>query len=389
MAGRTVGILSKAGWMRATSSMRSASRRRSGAVREAPSTVATPPSSGETDFHGEPQPAENGRGFREGNGRAEERVEALRAEAYDRFFEGHSAHDERRCRGRASGELGEQRLGSFEDVCDGGPVGAALEAVTRVGGEAVPARGAPNAARREISGLEDDAARARADLAVFAAHHSGLCGGRLGVGDDEVVRVEGPRDAVERLERLTLLGAPYDDLRALDERVIEGVHGLAELEHQQVRHVDDIRDGAHAERVEAIAEPSGRRPDRHAVDDGGAVRGATLRFFDPDGKERLERQRGYFRGLAGGGRLERQGEQRSEIARDADVPERVGAIRGDAHFEHGVARGGDELGKRRTGCGRARGEHDDAFRRFGEPELLLAAEACRHFPRRRLLAVRW
>ena len=65
------------------------------------------------------------------------------------------------------------------------------------------------------------------------------------VGDEEVLGIQGAFDVVEGRELLPRLRTTHDDLFAEQRRVI-GVQGLAEFEHDVVRHVDGQADGTHA-----------------------------------------------------------------------------------------------------------------------------------------------
>jgi hypothetical protein len=132
--------------------------------------------------------------------------------------------------GPLSGHRGEER------------VDAALEALRRLGGEPVPARGARDRDRVEVRGLDEHVGRRCADLRLGAAHDPGEAEGARavaagGVRDEEVADVERALGVVEGRQPLGRPRPTHDDRRG--ERVeVVGVQGLPEVEHHVVRHVD-------------------------------------------------------------------------------------------------------------------------------------------------------
>ena len=86
---------------------------------------------------------------------------------------------------------------------------------------------------------------ADADLGGLPAHHPGEADRPGVVGDEQVVRVEGPVDVVEGAQPLAGPGPAHDD-RAGQPVGVVGVQRLAELEHHVVGDVDGQRDRAHA-----------------------------------------------------------------------------------------------------------------------------------------------
>ncbi len=75
------------------------------------------------------------------------------------------------------------------------------------------------------------------DLGVGAAHDAGQADRTAVVGDDEVLGVQLPLDAVEGDDLLALLRAAHAD-GALDLVAVVGVQRLAELHHHVVGDVD-------------------------------------------------------------------------------------------------------------------------------------------------------
>ena len=274
----------------------------------------------------------------------------------------------------APGELARERHGAREDGGDVARVHAALEAVARLGMQAVAPRRTADAPRVEVGALEQDALGGRLDLADGAAHDARERRRALTVADEEIVRAELALHAVERLHDLALGGASHDDLRAAHEVQVERMHRVAVLEHHEVRDVDDVRDGAHAERRQAVAGPERRRADGDVDDGGGAVVRTALGVVDGDLRQRGDVLGAHAGGGRGLGRLPREAEDRRDVAREADVPEAVGAVGREIELVHDVLGGGDDLGEDVARCAGAGGQHDDAVALVGEPELRLAAE---------------
>ena len=63
---------------------------------------------------------------------------------------------------------------------------------------------------------------------------------------------------------------------------VEGVEGLAHFHHHVVGDIDDVIDGADADRLEAGAEPVGAGADFYAADAAGGVERAEARGVDGD-----------------------------------------------------------------------------------------------------------
>ena len=123
-------------------------------------------------------------------------------------------------------------------------VHAALEPVGRLAVQLVPAAHLGRSPGVEMSGLDHQVGGGLVDLGVQAAHRAGH-GDRPGrVGDQDVVRVEGPDHVVERLQPLPRLRPPDHDL-AGQLGPVERVQRLPQLEHQVVGHVHRERHGAH------------------------------------------------------------------------------------------------------------------------------------------------
>lgn len=253
-----------------------------------------------------------------------------------------------------------------------GRVDAALEAVRRVRVHRVTAPGAAHGSRVEGGHLEDDLRGRGVDGGPLPAHHARDRHGRGRIGDDEVVVDERARDPVEPHEGLTGLRAANFDAIARDLLAIEGVHRMAEEEERLVRDVDEARDGARAERLEAKAQIERRRAVVRAREQRVGVVVAAL-----GRRERhVDRFGAASRGLraVAGRQGERNREERADLARESHVPEGVGTVRRDGELVDPVLEGGPRFGEARTGGREISREDQDALAFFRETELLLAAE---------------
>ncbi len=88
---------------------------------------------------------------------------------------------------------------------------SALEPVTGVGVHSEPLRRIAHELGIEPSTLEKDVGGSRLDLCVLAAHDTGQANSPLGVGDDQVLRRERSRRAVESLQGLAGQRSAHDD----------------------------------------------------------------------------------------------------------------------------------------------------------------------------------
>ena len=86
--------------------------------------------------------------------------------------------------------------------------------------------------------------------------------------------------AVEGAEYGLSVCGPHLDAPVADARVVEGVEGLAQLQHDVVRHVDDGVDGPHACLGDPAPHEKRRRDDGDAPDHAQDVPGAGVRVGD-------------------------------------------------------------------------------------------------------------
>ena len=248
---------------------------------------------------------------------------------------------------------------------------ALLEAQGRLAAQLQARGGAADGARVEIGHLEQDGGGRGRDLAVAAAHDAGQTHGPAAVADHERLRVEFALHAVERGQPFARARAAGAQFAAAHEVMVEGVQGLARLQHHVVGYVDDVVDGAHTRAQEALLHPRRRRPHLDALDDAGGEAGAEVGRLDCDGDELTDATPGvavgaiwFAQGLAGDG---------GHLAREAEHAEQVGAVRPGRDVEHDVADGLDQ-GHARA---RVRGQHEDAVVVVAEAQLALAQHHAR------------
>lgn len=114
--------------------------------------------------------------------------------------------------GGAAREQHQQVDGALRGGCRGLRVDAPFEALGRLGGQLVAARGAGDGDRVEVRGLDDDLGGGPGlvmigDLGVGAAHDTREADGPAVVGDDQIVGVQHPLGTVEGGELLVRRGA--------------------------------------------------------------------------------------------------------------------------------------------------------------------------------------
>ena len=159
---------------------------------------------------------------------------------------------------RRAAEVGEQRGGPCGGAQRQLTVGAALEAVGRLGVQPVAAGHLRGPGVAEVRALDDDVGGVVVDLGRQAAHRAGHGDRAALVGDEDVRLVQRAGDVVKRGQRLAWARAPHHD-RAVELGPVEGVQRLAKLEHEVVGHVDREGDAAHPAAGEADLHPERRR----------------------------------------------------------------------------------------------------------------------------------
>ncbi len=240
----------------------------------------------------------------------------------------------------------------------------------------------------EGRGLEHDARGPARHLGVLAAHDAREAEHAVsvaaGVGDQQVLGVEGAGDVVEGGELLALAGTAHGD--GADELLgVVGVQRLAQVEHHVVGDVDDQGDRTHAGEGEAACHPArGLRGGVHALDlerdEAGAALGAVQRRLVPEldghspGLGRSDRDLGCGVGEGGAGGV-------AVLARHAPHREAVAAVGGHVDLDD-LVREAEQRDSVVAGLGGqalrvAAAEHDDAVLAVGvraQAQLLAGAD---------------
>ena len=228
--------------------------------------------------------------------------------------------------------------------------------------------GAADGGAVEIGGLKEHHGGVAHDLAVGAAHDAGHADGLFLIADAEHGGGQLALISVQGLDGLALPGGADDDVAALHAGEVEGVHGLAVLQHHVVGDVHDVVDGPDAGVAQPLAHPGGGGLDPDVLHEAGGVAGAEVGVLDVD-------VHGVCDGAAaapdlGGVELQGLAEGGAGLPGKADDAEAVGAVGGDLKLHHVVVEtqdGGDVV----AGLGAVLVEDEDAVRdAVGELRLL-------------------
>ena len=274
----------------------------------------------------------------------------------------------------AAGDLLDERTGNVGDIHAAGLVDLALKANGGVGDQRQITAGVRGATGVEAGALDHHVDGVVLDLGIHAAHNAGQRHGALAVGDETHAGVERAFLAVERRELLILLGGANHHATpalALGKGVqVKGVQRLTGEHHHVVGDVDDVVVRAHAQGVEALDHPVGRRADLHVTHDASDIAVAQALVGDLDRKLVVGRAAGL--GLDGGQfNVEIAIEDGTSLAGHADHGQAVGTVGRDLAVEHGVARA-HVLGKRHA-AGRILGQDHDAGVVAAQAELARGA----------------
>ena len=107
----------------------------------------------------------------------------------------------------------------------------------------------------EGSAFEDNRLRIGCDFRVIAAHDAGDAARLRRVGNDQHVAAELAVDAVKGLHIFAFLGPPCDEVMVDNVVVVICMQGYAQLDHDVVRHVDDVVDRTNAGLAQALLHP--------------------------------------------------------------------------------------------------------------------------------------
>ena len=182
----------------------------------------------------------------------------------------------------------------------------------------------------EVGAFEDEIAGGGSEAGGEAAHDASEGEGLGVIGDDEVMGLEFRGFAIEGDEYF--VGKCWANANGAVEFVgIEGVEWLTGFEHDEVRDVDDIVDGAEANGFEFTAEPVGAWADGDLIDFEGGIEAARFAedVNDIGGKAFVE--------LVALREAECFGGKNGDFASDADVAEQIGTVGGDFEIEDGVS----------------------------------------------------
>ena len=264
-------------------------------------------------------PDDAARGFREFRGAQTECLRlGLDGDDIDGCFRGASRalHDQFR---------GELRRGERVIRID-----AALESIRRIGLDAEAAGGAADDGRLEPRALEQHIARRVRDLALSASDDPAESDGAAAIGNDDSLRIDGSRLAVETDHLLAAIaGANEDRCGQLVE--IESMQRMTEGQHGVVGGVDHVVDRPQADRFQSPLDERRRRLHGHAADHQAGIAAAHGGGLDAD------RNAGILAGRpAGSRRYKRTSERRCQFPRHAEVRHGVDAIRGDLQIEDRV-----------------------------------------------------
>ena len=260
----------------------------------------------------------------------------------------------------AAGDLLDERAGNVGDIHAAGLVDLALKADGGIGDQRQVAAGVRGAAGVEAGALDHHVDGVVLDLGIHAAHNAGQRHGTLAVGDEAHAGVERALLAVEGRELLVLLGGANHHATpalALDKGIqVKGVQRLTSEHHHVVGDIDDVVVRTHAQGVEALDHPVGRRADLHVAHDAGDIAVAQALVGNLDRKLVVGRAAGL---CLDGGQLhvEIAIENGAGLAGHTDHGQAVGAVGRDLAVEHGIARA-HILGKRHAAGRILRQNHD-------------------------------
>jgi len=286
-------------------------------------------------FDGHLEALEDGRRLGGLHGRAEDRLHAIQSDL-DGPRDGDLAgvRVDETAADAAARQVGDELRGPVEGPHDALGVDSPLEPECGIGPHAEKPRAAADRRRVEVRALEQHRLRVVLDLGVLAAHDPGNGHGLAAVADHQRLGVQGPGLAVEGDEGLALPRAADDDPPFLEESEIEGVQGLPELHHDEVRHVNDVVDGPEPHGLEALPHPLRGGLDLHSLDHAGRVPGAEVGVENLNGGDRPDILPGLLEGDLRVAEL--PAAQDGRLSRDPDDAEAVGPVRRDPDVEHRV-----------------------------------------------------
>lgn len=156
--------------------------------------------------------------------------------------------------GFAANDLQQQRSRALHCLARQLRIHTTLEAVRRVGVQAIGAGLAGNGDAVEEGAFQEQIAGIVAHTAVLTAHHAGDGQRAAMISDDQSIGTQADFLAVEQHQLLALFSHPHANA-AIDFGEVEGVHRLAELEHHVVGDVHRCIDAANIGTTQALDHP--------------------------------------------------------------------------------------------------------------------------------------
>src|SRR5438477_880244 len=122
-----------------------------------------------------------------------------------------------------------------------------------------------NAGRQKISGFEQNIPGVFSNAGLFAAHYSADSNRALLIRDHTRVRLEGVSLIIEREKFFTVAGESHVDI-AFQRVRVEGMRRLTELEHYEVRNVDNVVDRTDPDALDLRSQPLRTRAHMDGLD---------------------------------------------------------------------------------------------------------------------------
>ncbi len=269
--------------------------------------------------------------------------------------------------GLAATEIDDQLRREFEAGNGEGRIDTAFEAMARIGMDRQATAGLRDVERIPERALDENVDRLFSAARSLAAHDAGHALGTVLVSNDDDVGIEIVGLAVEREQRLAVLGAADREV-ALHLGCVEDVQRAAAVDRQQIGDVDQRVDGPEADGAELLLQPVRRRVVPDAAHHAQAKQRAELRIVEVE--HDLDRAR-----IGAAHRLDhfRRGEnaklRRGEIAGNARYAETIRTVRRHSDLDHRIVE--PEQRRERLADRRVLGEVDDAVVLVGETHLAL------------------
>jgi hypothetical protein len=201
-------------------------------------------------------------------------------------------------------------------------VEALLEARRGVGSQPQAGRGPSHGGGVEGGGLQQQVARVALDLGARAPHHASQGHRGLPGADQQVGDLQPALEPVQRGQALALARQAHDDPLGGEPLAVEQVVGLAQVQHHEVREVDQQVDRTLPHGQQQMPQPLRAGLGARAVDRQRHVATAG-------GRVDAHRDRGAVRGRRQGQveRSQRTPVQGRDLRRDAAVPPQVRSVR--------------------------------------------------------------